>query len=171
MSRDVPPADIPKVVKRLRLHDCFDDERIVTFASEPLVIREAAPPGATGRAGDVAAFWGPKKEELHCIEMSDTASKRGDAVWLVASVVSGAPGDQRLHPATVIGTEEGYLLYRFDNPKLSKQATSGAPVVNQSGVLVAVNLGGYQSQGRMIGIGNPVGRFRKYLETAAAGRQ
>jgi hypothetical protein len=171
MSRDVPPAEIPKVVKGLRLHDCFDVQRTMTFASEPLVIREAAPLGASGRAGDIVAFWAPKKEELHCVEMSVAASKRGEQVWLVASVVSGAPADQRLHPARVMGMDDGYLLYQYENPKVSKQATSGAPVINQSGRLVAINLGGFESDDQMVGIGNPVGRFRKYLETAAAARR
>ncbi len=57
-------------------------------------------------------------------------------------------------------------MYQYDNPKLSKQATSGAPIVEQAGRLVAVNLGGYEDEGQIIGVGNPVGRFRKFLEAA-----
>ena len=171
MSRDVPPAEIPKVVKQLRLHDCFDGNRTMTFASEPLVMRDTAPLGESSKAGDIVAFWGPKKEELHCVEMSDAAPKAGDTVWLVASLISGAPKEQRLHSARIIGKEDGYLTYRFDNPRLAIRATSGAPVVNESGRLVAVNLGGSQSEKYSIGVGNPVGRFRKHLETAAGPRK
>ena len=100
--------------------------------------------------------------------MSDATLVEGQSVWLVASLLEGAPADQRLHHAKVLGIHSGEnVLYQYDNPKLSKQATSGAPIVDQAGRLVAVNLGGYEDEGQIIGIGNPVGRFRKFLEAAA----
>jgi hypothetical protein len=71
MSRDVPPNELPKAVKRLRLDDCFAAGRTIVLDSEPLVIPEA------------------------------------------------------------------------------------------------VNLGGFEDEGKIIGVGNPVGRFRKFLEAAA----
>ncbi len=168
MSRDVPPNELPKAVKRLRLDDCFAASPTIVLDSEPLVIPEAAPIGESGQAGDIAAFWGPSDERVYCLEMSDATLVEGQSVWLVASLLAGAPADQRLHHAKVLGTHSGEnVLYQYDNPKLSKQATSGAPIVDQAGRLVAVNLGGFEDEGQIIGVGNPVGRFRKFLEAAA----
>jgi hypothetical protein len=168
MSRDVSHGEIAKAVKRLRLDDCFAASRTILLESEPLVIPEAAPIGKSGNAGDLAAFWAPMEEHVYCLEMSEAKPVAGESVWLAASLLRGAPADQRLHGASVLGTDEyGLLLYRYDNPKLSKQATSGAPIVNRAGQLVAINLGGYESEGAVIGAGNPVSRFRKYLEAAA----
>jgi hypothetical protein len=168
MSRDVPPGEIAKAVKRLRLDDCFAASRTILLESEPLFIPDAAPMGKSGNAGDLAAFWAPMDEHVCCLEMSEAKPLAGESVWLAASLVRGAPKEQRLHRASVLETDaDGLLLYRYENPKLSKQATSGAPIVNQSGQLVAINLGGYESGGTVIGAGNPVSRFRKYLEAAA----
>jgi hypothetical protein len=168
MSRDLSPNEIPKAVKRLRLDGCFAASRTIVLDSEPLVIPEAAPLGESGQAGDIAAFWGPSDERLYCVEMSDATLTPGQSVWLVASLLEGAPADQRLHHAKVLGIRSGEnVLYQYDNPKLSKQATSGAPIVDQAGKLVAINLGGFEDEGHVTGVGNPVGRFRKYLEAAA----
>ena len=168
MSRDVPPNELPKAVKRLRLDDCFAASQTIVLDSEPLVIPEAAPLGESGQAGDIAAFWGPSGERLYCVKVSDATLVEGQSVWLVASLIEGAPADQRLHHAKVLGIHSGEnVLYQYDNPKLSKQATSGAPIVDQTGKLVAINLGGFEDEGHVIGVGNPVARFRKHLEAAA----
>jgi len=168
MSGDVPPGEIAKAVKRLRLDDCFAASRTILLQSEPLVIPDAAPIGKSGNAGDLAAFWAPMDEHVYCLEMSEAKPVVGESVWLAASLLRGAPKEERLHRASVLETgDDGLMLYLYDNPKLSKQATSGAPILNQAGQLVAINLGGYESEGTVIGAGNPVSRFRKYLEAAA----
>ena len=95
MSRDVRPNELPKAVKRLRLDDCFAASRTIVLDSEPLVIPEAAPLGESGQAGDIAAFWGPSDERVYCLEMSDATLVEGQSVWLVASLLEGAPADQR----------------------------------------------------------------------------
>jgi hypothetical protein len=168
MSREVPPGEIGEAVRRLRLDDCFAASRTILLESEPLVIPESAPFGKSGNAGDLAAFWAPIDEHLYCLEMSETKPVVGESVWLAAWLLRGAPKEQRLHRASVLETgDDGQLHYRFDNPNHFGQATSGAPIVNQAGQLVAINIGGYKSWGAFIGIGNPVNRFRKYLEAAA----
>jgi hypothetical protein len=168
MSRDVPPGEIAKAVKRLRLDDCFAASHAILLESEPLVIPEAAPMGKSGKAGDLAAFWAPIYEHFYCLEMSEAKPVVGEPVWLAASLLGGAPKEQRLHRAKVLESDDdGMMLYLYDNPKLVKQATSGAPILNQAGQLVAINLGGYESEGTVIGAGNPVSGFRKYLEAAA----
>jgi hypothetical protein len=168
MAKDVPPADVPKVVHRLRLNDCFSEGHEIQFASEPLVIPEAAPLGEPGKAGDVLAFWGPSDKRIHVLELAPEAPGKDEPVWLVAPLRSGAPAEQRLHPASMVGiTKAGEYVYRFDNPKLSIRGTSGAPVLNAAGELVAINLGGYDDDGKVFGLGNPVEQFKRHLLAAA----
>jgi len=171
MSRDVAPADVPRRVKELRLRPCFGEKGELKLPAEAIVIPQAAPLGKVGPAGDVVAFWGPAGDGVHAAELAADLPGKGEPVWLVAQLLSGAPKDQRLHRARVVGTDEdGDYVYRYDNPKVVIRATSGAPVVNGAGQVVAINLGGGQSNGGVTGVGNPVTRFRKYLE-AAIGKQ
>jgi hypothetical protein len=43
----------------------------------------------------------------------------------------------------------------LDNPNHFGQATSGAPIVNQAGQLVAINVGGFELEGRSSGLAIP----------------
>lgn len=79
----------------------------------------------------------------------------GDRVWLVSEVI----GSQSLvHSATVEGIQDGWLIYRFDQP-LELRATSGAPVVDALGEVVAINAGGGDDNGKTFGAGTPVTKF------------
>ncbi len=170
LPKDVLPTEVPKVVKRLQLQDCFDATRTLSFTSEPLVIPEAAPLGKEGKAGDILAFWAPAKAKVHVLSLAAEAPKKGDPLWLVALVAEG-PREQRLHPATMEGlTDQGGYTYWFDDPKLTKRSmrgTSGAPVINAQGRLVAIHSGSGEQDGKLFGGGNPVERFKPYLEAAA----
>lgn len=168
MPKDVPPTEVPKVVKRLRLTDCFQASRELQLASEPLVIAAAAPARKPGKAGDVLAFWGPSEKRTRELELATKTPGQGERVWLVASLRSGAPPEQWMHPAVLVGiNKEGEAIYRFDNLKMELRATSGAPVLNKAGQVVAIHLGGGAEDGKLYGFGNPVERFRPHLETAA----
>jgi hypothetical protein len=68
----------------------------------------------------------------------------GDTVWLVAQLVSGAPKEKLLFKAKVVRVQDLALNYLVDDPEgtFELRATSGAPVVNERGEVVAVNLAG-----------------------------
>ena len=83
-------------------------------------------------------------------------------MWLAAQVLDGAPPTERLHAARtgdVPSSATSDLNYEFENPDIDHRATSGAPILNGDGDVVAINLG--------LGFANPVVRFRYYLEKAA----
>jgi hypothetical protein len=165
--RKVLPAELPQVVKSVALKDCFDPSLEIANAGAPVVIPEAAALDDPSKAGDILAFWGSQTPQIHNYRLADAKVAKGTRVWLAAAVLEGAPATQRLHAATVAGlTQDGFLLYRYENPKLSIRATSGAPVLNSSGEVVAINLGGAEQKGFVYGVGNPVGRFLPYLESA-----
>jgi hypothetical protein len=89
--------------------------------------------------------------------------------------MGGLPEEVRwqdmLHRATVIGHEQGAMLYAFDDPRIELQATSGAPVVDAGGKLVGINLGGTTAEGSpdVVGVGGGLEVVRKALATARGG--
>jgi hypothetical protein len=167
LPRDVPATEVPQVMKGLTLKDCFDASISVGKAGDPIVIPDAAPFDKPSKAGDILAFWGPVDTTLKPSRLASTTPAKGERVWLAASLREGAPPTQRLHPATIIEIDEnGDLVYRFDNPKLSIRGTSGAPVLNAAGEVVAINWGGGSDEKGMFGCGNPVERFAPQLEAA-----
>jgi hypothetical protein len=164
--RKVLPAELPQVVKSVTLRDCFNESIEIASPGAPIVIPEAAPLDDRSKAGDILAFWGSANPEIHTYSLAAAQPARGTRVWLAAAVLDGAPATQRLHPASVAGIRGGFLLYRYDNPKLVIQATSGAPVLNSAGDVVAINLGEAEQGGVTYGVGNPVSRFLPFLEAA-----
>jgi hypothetical protein len=168
---DVPPTEVPRVVKGITLTDCFNPSGPSIKGGAPVVIPGAGPLGKATKAGDVLAFWGPAGPGFRPGRLAAASPAKGERVWLAASLREGAPPAQRLHAATVLGVDEsGDLEYRYDNPNLSIRATSGAPVLNAAGEVVAINLGGGRVGKDIHGIGNPVGRFAPHLEAALGQR-
>ncbi|HEY1111198.1 MAG TPA: hypothetical protein VGE76_21255 [Opitutaceae bacterium] len=47
------------------------------------------------------------------------------------------------------------INYVFQKADMKLGGTSGAPVLSESGEVVAINLGGGPDKGRLVGIGNP----------------
>jgi len=124
-------------------------------AGKPYAIEGAAPSAPTGPVRDMAAFAIDLNGQAAPAPLTPAKGRpaRGDKVWLVAQVVAGAPRTTLLHSAVVEGFEGDALVYVFDNPALELRATSGAPVVNAKGELVAINLGGGQQDGKLLGFG------------------
>jgi hypothetical protein len=159
------PADVKKVFFR----DAFGVESSVPMGSAASFLDlPSAPHGKTSEAGDVAALWAGDDSYFATVSLATENPVKGDSIWLVCPILN-AKGDkakQRFHRAVVEGVAEGDLVYWFDNAQLDLTATNGAPLVNESGEVVGINLGGGPEGGRMSGFGNPVERFRGLLKTA-----
>ena len=78
--------------------------------------------------------------------LADKQPATGSKVWLVAQIKGGDP-EMLLHRATVVGYEQGAMIYAFDDKRIELQATSGAPVVDAAGQLVGINLAGTAAEG------------------------
>ena len=117
--------------------------------------------------GDVAAFTAPERLASIALPVATAPALPGERVTLLAPLV--APADAGLrHEAVVIGSHDGFLLYKFDDPTLQLRATSGAPVVDAAGRVVAINLSGghmlKDDPGALVGGGNPVAAWRGAVE-------
>jgi hypothetical protein len=172
LPEDVAARSIPAVVTNVTLVECFDDDVQVEIGCDLLPIFDAAPFKTPSGAGDVVAFWVPPGSGVVSQPLADSLPEDGAQVWLAAQLLAGAPPERRLHRGTAMGIDnQGHFVYRFENPSVSIQATSGAPVLNAAGEVVAVNTGGFELDGDTYGFANPVERFRKFLESAARSEQ
>lgn len=109
-----------------------------------LAIAGAHPVSATSAAEykDIAAFpLTGRVTGLPGLTLAEKEPTTGNKVWLVAQIKGGDP-EALLHRATVVGHEQGALIYAFDDKRIELQATSGAPVVDAAGKLVGINLAG-----------------------------
>lgn len=107
---------------------------------------------------DLSVFRAPAELAAHALELAADEPAGGARVWLLARLVGGAAPDVYLHPAHVRVATDKILGYEFENNQLNLTATSGAPVVNAQGKIVALNLGGGFSGGKLNVFGNPIGR-------------
>ena len=156
LDEQIAGADVGKVMKNVKLVDCFKEGAPIEIGNSAIVIPDAAPVGKPAKAGYIIAFLAPEGSGVHVYRLAESFPKPGERVWLAAQVFEGAPIDQRLHPATVTGKfPTGECQYRFDD-QITLTATSGAPVLNAAGEVVAINLAGMDVQGKIHGVGNPV---------------
>ena len=168
LDADIPAARVEAEVKELTLSPPFRRGEI-SLPARAITIPGASPRRSAPGPGDIVAFWLPPNDAFEPLTLATEMPPPGTRVWLVASLLGGAPASQRLHAARVTADEQTEsLYYEFDESGLEMRATSGAPVVDSEGRVVAINLGGGEHEGRQFGVGNPVGRFRPALEQALA---
>ena len=121
--------------------------------------------------GDVAAFTAPEYLDAIALRMAAAPAEPGQHVTLLAEVVAPANAGLR-HGAVVLGMHDGFLMYKFDDPTLDLRATSGAPVVDDAGKVVALNLSSGHTlradPAAVVGGGNPTAAWR---DAVAAGCQ
>ena len=161
------PEEIGGTVRRIVLSN------IGSGAGEEFAAVSRTPPGATpccqgdavaSGVGDVAAFSAPARRDI-ALPVSGTPVKRGDKVYVITSIAGVAKGERTRFEAVARGMERGYLAYDILDAGYAVRATSGAPVLNAAGEVVAINLGGGSADGsgRMYGIGNPATAWRDAL--------
>jgi hypothetical protein len=139
-----------------------------TFELGPaLVVPHAKEFTLPDAGGDVSVFQAPKELAARALDLAPGLPQAGERVWLMASLEGRT---ELLQPANVTGAADKIVVYQFDSADLDLNGTSGGPVVNAQGQLVALNLGGGPMQGVLRAFGIPVPSLRRAL-TAALGSQ
>ncbi|MFZ6759180.1 hypothetical protein ACO0K9_18395 [Undibacterium sp. Ji50W] len=162
MSKQSTGNQIADLVKHISLIDISGKTKISQFKARSLTPANAAccSNKADTAVGDVVAFAAPEAMRDLALPISTRLMKKGDKVFVLSSVAS--PGVKRLsHAAVVEGMNSGYWTYLYSEPGFVIRATSGAPVVNEAGEVVAINLGGGSKAGsdKIMGYGNPAANW------------
>ncbi len=146
----------------LALQDCLKSESIIDVAIRPITFNKSAPFPDTSLHGDIVVceLIASDAFQKMALPLSSRSPVVGEHVWLLADVMGS---DSFFHPAVISSIEDGWLVYTFDAPTIPLQATNGAPIVDYSGSVIAVNAAGGEDHGKTIGIGTPVAKFYDYL--------
>ncbi|PTQ60090.1 trypsin-like peptidase [Sphingomonas sp. PP-CE-3G-477] len=147
LDEEIRWQDMPTRATAVRCRQVKGKAEWTTGAA--LAIDGAHPVSATSTAEyrDIAAFpLAGKAAGSPGLTLAEKEPATGSKVWLVAQIKGGDPA-VLLHRATVVGHEQGALIYAFDDKRIELQATSGAPVVDAAGKLVGINLAGTTAEG------------------------
>ena len=162
LDRDIPAAELATHWNGLVLEDCKSQSFFGDVPMKVLSIPDAKPLPESSLHGDVVVCLAESGAGLSPLVLSRNTPTRGQKVWLVSKVLGSR---SLLHAATVEGIQDGWLVYTYDSPRIELRATSGAPVVDQNGQVVAVNAGGGEDGGKTMGVGTPVSKFYTIIES------
>lgn len=162
LSQELAWSEMPTAVESARGFD--SDGRRVLTAGPPLAIEGAKAMSEVAIDNDIAAFPLRPPTQIHALPLATELPSVLDKVWLVGNVLGVDPRKQRF-AAVVVEVSDTSMVYAFDAP-LELTATSGAPVVNERGEVVAMNLGGGEQDGKTLGVGNPAPAIRARVRRA-----
>ncbi len=155
LEHDLAPTEAKEFAKALAASGMNHASRVIT-SSEMLLIPSAKALTNADVGHDVAAFRLPGYTES-ALEVSSVPAKPGDIVYLL-----GRPrGEEmlRLMRGTVSRQQKDLLEYDFDETGFNLAGTSGAPVLNEKGEVVGINLGGGEKGSKLWGFANPATSF------------
>jgi hypothetical protein len=155
LEADLSPEQAKDFAAVLALSSMTNHTHVIT--TEKMILLPSAHAFSDDDASkDVAAFLlsnysGP------ALVAASTTPKAGDPIYLLAR----PRGEQRLRiiSGRVARISEKMIQYVYDQGGFNFAGTSGAPVLNESGEVVAINLGGGEFKGREFGFGNPATSF------------
>jgi hypothetical protein len=109
---------------------------------------------------DVAAFRVLPASKFQALRVARVMPAVGEPVWLAVNLGRGIA--ERASPAVVAEITNDTFVFRYAKPALPPY-TSGAPVLNRAGEVVAVNVGGGTLDGYRIGHGAHVVSLRRHF--------
>jgi len=167
LERDLSPAEAKDYARALAATS-MNQRSVVLTSTEMLLIPTAKAFEKRDAGHDVAAFVlrGYRGEQL---PIATAAPKKGDRAYLLAR----PRGEEtlRLVPAVIGRVEKGWIDYFYDEPGVNFAGTSGAPLLNEAGEVICINLGGGEVSGRTYGFGNPAASFGDLVASAIKGNQ
>lgn len=162
LDKNIPSTELPSIVEKVTFEDAFSGKDCGECI-KVLNIPDAKPSPDIDK--DIVAFYYGDNMKVPKLKISDELPKIGESVWLAAPIL-GASKDQKLYKGKVSYSKDKMILYAFDDKTISLQATSGAPVLNNEGKVVGINIGSINKNGQLIGAANPCTSFKKMLKNA-----
>ncbi len=165
LNAQVPVGELTALIKSIVLHNISTDKPVFTVKGNSVTPQGASLAAPVKGPGDIFAFRSTTDLSSVAMPVSTRPVKKGDRVRVLTSVIGNA--DATSFDAVVAGMQDGYLIYDLVKPGFVIRATSGAPVVDADGRVVAINLGGgrYQGTEQVYGMGNPATAWVGALET------
>jgi hypothetical protein len=164
LPRQIAWKDLPAFVVSVRCAG-LEDAADVFSAQRPLRVVDARPYSAPGNPRDVALFALPAQDFQYLFPSNESVRLRSP-VWLIARVAGGEPPAKLLHEARVATLDAQWLEFDYQNPNLDLTATSGAPIVDERGRVVGINIGVRRADGRLIGVAQPASVLRAAVKGA-----
>jgi hypothetical protein len=96
---------------------------------------------------DIAAFVVSETSRVRPLRLADAAPSVGEPVWLAGRFENGS----RLCAAVVVEKTERSYVFRFAAEPRGPKYTSGAPLLNAAGEVVAINVGAGRLEGHCLG--------------------
>lgn len=160
---ELPWNKLNEVIK-LTVALSMDDPTVHIVSRKALQIPGARALDRSGWADDLAAFHIDSDKRSPALQLAKTMPKPGERLWLYAR--QRGSDKLALFPCTAATSNGRELHYTFSDRAIKLAGTSGAPVLNAEGLIVAINIGGGEENGRLIGYGNPAPSVVAHLERA-----
>jgi len=142
-------------------------EGLVFSATAPLAVPDARPQSDEGPARDVAVFRLPDAK-ITALELHTGKLPLKRRVWLAAQVKAGEPPEKLLHRATLVTADREWIEFEYDNSELDPTATSGAPVVDEKGRVIGINIGARIEGKKLIGVAQSAAVVLNAVDSALA---
>lgn len=164
LAADIAGTDLPAFIQEASVTD-QDGKTFSLGPVLPIPYAKTFHPPTRDASADVSVFQAPADLAPAALELAPSLPEKGARVWLLARV-SGR--SELVWPAVTFYVTDTLFVYQFESADIDLRGTSGAPVVNDRGQLVAINLGGNPVQDVVRGAGTPLPSLRRALDVALA---
>ncbi len=172
LKEQIEGAKIPEFTKSISLRDAFSN-RDCGKAHKGLTLSDTHPM-KDDAVGDIAAFEAKiltgldklesKAKPLKPVKLAEVDPKKGDMVFVAAQFSDDK--ETRTREAKVVEISDKWLFFEYVDTELELAGTNGAPVLNDKGELVGINLGGGILKEKLVGSANPLPAVKKRLTEA-----
>ena len=164
LPKQLEAVDLKRRVLKIELRSIAKPEDEISFKATSVTPDGAVVARPMTGIGDFVSFAAPESMRRFAFKVVTRPPAIGQRLLVVTSVF-GSVRPSFVFEAEVRGFQNGYLVYEFITPGFKPQATSGAPVLNLEGQVVAVNLGGSAGRnGETYGFANPASAWANALK-------
>jgi Trypsin-like peptidase domain len=152
LEKNLTWKEVPEIFLAVTGLAMADPEKAVT-STQAVAIPGAQAFDNNDCRHDLAAYLFPKESSLPHLQLAAKSPAKDENVFLLGR----QRGSDKLEflAGKVVRNAPEMLEYRFERTGLNLAGTSGAPVLNDKGEVIAINLGGYEKGGAVFGFGNP----------------
>lgn len=158
--------ELPAIISEVDLYDVFATNWMTTRlgqASKMVVLPDSRLHEEEPKSdNDIAAFKVTDVGALKPARLAKQVPGVGENIWLV--FIDNKIKRGRLYPAVVVETSDDRFIFKFDSGVKVPKGSSGAPLINAAGEVVAISVGGGCYMGYEFGHGNHVNNICRHLD-------